>query len=216
MKILNLYAGIGGNRKLWGDQHEITAVEQNEEIAAIYAHFFPEDKIIIGDAHKYLLTNFKSYDFIWSSPPCQTHSSVRQNIGVKCQGLAPQYPSMKLYEEILFLKYNFKGLYVVENVRPYYRPLMAAQQIQRHLFWANFSISSRLSFEKDAIRGATIDDLQKHHGFDLISFQLKNKRQALRNCIYPPLGRHIFDAALIKAKQKPILSSSAPQLLLFN
>lgn len=24
MKILNLYAGIGGNRKLWGDEHEIT------------------------------------------------------------------------------------------------------------------------------------------------------------------------------------------------
>lgn len=29
MKILNLYAGIGGNRKLWtpnGDEHDITAV----------------------------------------------------------------------------------------------------------------------------------------------------------------------------------------------
>jgi DNA (cytosine-5)-methyltransferase 1 len=29
MRILNLYAGIGGNRKLWGDDHEITAVELN-------------------------------------------------------------------------------------------------------------------------------------------------------------------------------------------
>ena len=27
MKILNLYAGIGGNRKLWGDEHEVVAVE---------------------------------------------------------------------------------------------------------------------------------------------------------------------------------------------
>lgn len=35
MKILNLYAGIGGNRKKWGDDHEITAVELDEEIAAI-------------------------------------------------------------------------------------------------------------------------------------------------------------------------------------
>jgi len=25
MKILNLYAGIGGNRKLWGNDHEITS-----------------------------------------------------------------------------------------------------------------------------------------------------------------------------------------------
>jgi hypothetical protein len=31
MKILNLYAGIGGNRKLWGDEHEIVAVENNKD-----------------------------------------------------------------------------------------------------------------------------------------------------------------------------------------
>ena len=36
MKILNLYAGIGGNRTLWGDKHEVTAVEINAEIAGIY------------------------------------------------------------------------------------------------------------------------------------------------------------------------------------
>lgn len=35
MKILNLYAGIGGNRKLWGNEHEITAVELDPDIAAI-------------------------------------------------------------------------------------------------------------------------------------------------------------------------------------
>lgn len=35
MKILNLYAGIGGNRKLWGDDHEITAVEIESKIASI-------------------------------------------------------------------------------------------------------------------------------------------------------------------------------------
>ena len=35
MKVLNLYAGIGGNRKLWTDV-EVTAIENNESIAAIY------------------------------------------------------------------------------------------------------------------------------------------------------------------------------------
>ena len=35
-KILNLYAGIGGNRKLWGDEHEITAVEYDEATADVY------------------------------------------------------------------------------------------------------------------------------------------------------------------------------------
>ena len=32
MKILNLYCGIGGNRRLWGNDHEVTAVENNEKI----------------------------------------------------------------------------------------------------------------------------------------------------------------------------------------
>ena len=40
MKILNLYAGIGGNRKLWGNEHEITAVEINPKIAEAYKTFF--------------------------------------------------------------------------------------------------------------------------------------------------------------------------------
>ena len=43
MRILNLYAGIGGNRKLWGDEHEVTAVEYDSEIAGIYQDFFPND-----------------------------------------------------------------------------------------------------------------------------------------------------------------------------
>ena len=36
MKILNLYCGIGGNRKLWSGDHEITAVEIDENIAPDY------------------------------------------------------------------------------------------------------------------------------------------------------------------------------------
>ena len=52
MKILNLYCGIGGNRKNWGNEHEITAVENNPKIAKIYQDFFPEDKVIVADAHQ--------------------------------------------------------------------------------------------------------------------------------------------------------------------
>src|SRR3990167_10912789 len=78
VKILNLYAGIGGNRRLWGDKHEITAIEYKPEIAKIYQDFFPNDKVIVADAHQYLLENFWKYDFIWSSPPCQTHSIMNK------------------------------------------------------------------------------------------------------------------------------------------
>ena len=78
MKILNLYSGIGGNRKLWGDKHEIIAVENVKEIADVYQDFFPNDKVIVADAHKYLVEHYSEYDFIWSSPPCPTHT--RMNI----------------------------------------------------------------------------------------------------------------------------------------
>ena len=113
MKILNLYAGIGGNRKLWGDEHEVVAVENNKEIAEVYANNFPKDTVIVADAHKYLLDVIKEniFDFIWSSPPCPSHSSFRQNIGVRFRNVKPIYPDLKLYEEILLLKYNFNKIY---------------------------------------------------------------------------------------------------------
>ena len=62
MKILNLYAGIGGNRKLWGDDHEITAVEYDQATAEVYTTYFPNDTVIVADAHDYLLNNYKYFD----------------------------------------------------------------------------------------------------------------------------------------------------------
>ena len=99
MKILNLYAGIGGNRKLWGDDHEITAVEYNQEIAMIYADHFPTDTVVVADAHEYLLQHYREFDFIWSSVPCTTHS--RSNLFLNAQGIE-RYPDMKLWQEIIF------------------------------------------------------------------------------------------------------------------
>ena len=66
MKILNLYCGIGGNRKLWnGQEHEIVAIELNPEIAKIYQDVFHNDKVIVTDENEYLLEHFKEFDFIW-------------------------------------------------------------------------------------------------------------------------------------------------------
>jgi DNA (cytosine-5)-methyltransferase 1 len=192
MKILNLYAGIGGNRKLWGDEHEITAVENDEKIAQIYKDFFSNDKVVIADAHQYLLDHHKEFDFIWSSPPCQSHSSFRQNICVRYRGTKPVYPDMSLYQEILFLKYNFEGKWLVENVKPYYKSLIESSAVlQRHNFWSNFEIPLK-EFEKDNIRKAQIPDLQKKYGFDLSGYKISNKRQILRNCVEPELGKHVL------------------------
>lgn len=76
-KVLNLYAGIGGNRKLWEDV-SVVAIEINPEVAKIYHDFFPDDVVIVADAHQFLLDNFAFYDFIWSSPPCISHSDIRR------------------------------------------------------------------------------------------------------------------------------------------
>ena len=191
MKVLNLYAGIGGNRKLWPCEN-VTAVEFNPQIAAVYRKFFPKDTVIVGDAHEYLKNHCSEYDFIWASPPCQSHSSFRQNICVRYRGTKPEYPDMRLYQEILFLRHNYNGFFVIENVKPYYTPLVKPDCIlQRHLFWSNVTISEKI-FRKDVIRRAQIPQLQEQHGFDLTGISVKNKRQVLRNCVYPEVGLHIW------------------------
>lgn len=195
---MNLYAGIGGNRKLWGDEHDVVAVEKDPSIAAIYKEHFPNDTVVVGDAHEYLRNHFKEFDFIWTSPPCQSHSSFRQNICVRFRGTDPKFPDMTLYEEILFLMYNAKCKWVVENVKPYYKPLIKGHLIQRHLFWSNFEITD-IKVEKDNIRKAQIPDLQLKYGFDLSKYKLPNKRQVLRNCVEPKLGKHILDLVNKKA-----------------
>ena len=125
-KILNLYAGIGGNRKLWNDANfEITAIEYDQATADVYSRYFPKDIVIVTDAHKFLLENYMNYDFIWSSPPCPTHSDIRR-CGVHAGQYEALYPNMELYQEIILLM-NFapkKAKFIVENVVPYYEPLI--------------------------------------------------------------------------------------------
>lgn len=209
MKILNLYAGIGGNRKLWGDEHEITAVEWKDDIASVYRHFFPKDKVIVGDAHAYLLKHFSEFDFIWSSPPCPTHSVTSHFL--KGQGIY-RYPDMKLWQEIIFLGTFFKGKYCVENVKSYYQPFLSPQEVGRHYFWANFYIStlavdyaqigtmnrqaSKETQRRAIIREVQIPELTDLNGLDLTGIKLSNKRQVLRNCVLPEVGRHILNCAV--------------------
>ena len=195
MKILNLYSGLGGNRKLWGNEHLVTAVEFDPQIAAIYQDQYPNDEVIVRDAHEFLLKNYKDYDFIWSSPPCPTHSSFRFNIQVRYRGTTAEYPDMRLYQEIIFLKHHFDGQWVVENVKPYYQPLIDPTFIlQRHYFWSNFNVTNK-EFQSDNIRGAQIPDLQALHGIDLTNYKIPEKRKLLRNCVYPPVGLHILNEA---------------------
>jgi len=197
LKVLNLYAGIGGNRKLWSGDIEVTAVEINPEIAAIYQDFFPDDKIVIGDAHAYLLEHYKEFDFIWSSPPCPTHSDIRR-CGVHAGRYEAKYPDMMLYEEIIFLKHFSKCSWVVENVKPYYNLLIPAKLIQRHLFWSNLNIP--FFDESDNRRHSDIVGTEEVYGFSIKNFKVDNKRKIMRNMVNPKIGLHILNCVLKKNK----------------
>ena len=194
MKIANLYAGIGGNRKLWGDKHEITAVEIVPEIAQIYRDLYPNDNIIIGDAHEFLRKNFKDFDFIWASPPCPTHSRLQF---MQRTSIDRKYPDMTLYQEIILLKTFFKGKWVIENVKPYYSPLISPTfTMDRHYFWSSdFIMTAQFNNDKSYtdIRNDS-SELEKELGFDLSKYRGTTEiRKVLRNCVRPEVGLYIFE-----------------------
>ena len=190
MKILNLYAGIGGNRKFWGDEHDITAVENEQYIADVYAALYPNDTVVVADAHQYLLDHYKEFDFIWSSPPCPTHSRMRLSL-VKSK---PVYPDMKLYEEILFLKHFYKGIWVAENVTPYYEPLTKPTAIiDRHYVWSSHPLNN-VNFPREysgRITDQSKETLAGAYGITLPQ-GTKNQRKLLRNAVDPKFGAYIF------------------------
>tara|TARA_R100000655_G_scaffold36432_3_gene70725 strand:+ start:1956 stop:2603 length:648 start_codon:yes stop_codon:yes gene_type:complete len=201
MKILNLYACLGGNRYKWNevkDDIEVTAVEIDKELAHLYQERFPNDKVIVADAHQYLLDHYKEYDFIWSSPPCPSHSRVRMSAKTKATFI-PLYPDLKLYEEIIFLKHYFKGKYVVENVIPYYKPLIPAKKRGRHLYWTNFNLPNDLKARKlGGILCEMRDEhkrLQEFHDIK-VKRDVGIKRTVLRNLVDYEAGKTIFETML--------------------
>ena len=191
MRILNLFAGIGGNRTLWGDSHDITAVEFDPAIAAIYQQRFPTDMVVVGDAYEYLEQHFDEFEFIWASPPCTTHSKLNlfaQNI---------RLPDLRVYSIIIFLDRWHKGKWAVENVKPYYQPLIPiTRDLGRHFFWANFYIPAhRFPQPQGTLKDLALPKLKDWHG---ITEDVT--RQQLRNCVDCRSGKFILDRA-IKPKQ---------------
>ena len=207
MKILNLYACLGGNRYKWDEvaDVDVTAVELDAELARLYQERFPNDKVIVADAHQYLLDHYQEYDFIWSSPPCPTHSRMRKtNTGEGERKSKATYSDMKLYEEILLLHHFYKGKYCVENVIPYYEPLIPAKKRGRHLYWTNFNLPNNLGDRKaDNFIKETKDfriNLSKFHDINYNIYKVYNGKQdvlkILRNLVDYEAGKKILETAL--------------------
>ena len=212
MKILNLYACLGGNRYKWdevakeaGIEIEVTAVELDEVAAKLYHERFPNDIVIVADAHQYLLDHFKEFDFIWSSPPCPSHSRARF---ARRNTTTPIYADLKLYEEVLFLENYFDGKYVVENVIPYYEPLIQAQKRGRHLYWTNFALPNEINERKVLIgsnkKSAKTNEVNHEfkalcdfHDYDFTKYKGKQRVDKMaRNLVDYEAGRTILETAL--------------------
>ena len=203
MKILNLYACLGGNRYKWNEVKEdieVTAIELDPEAARLYQERFPNDTVIVADAHQYLLDHYKEFDFIWSSPPCPTHSRARfwnsSNYETTTQGV---YPDMNLYQEILFLQHYFKGKYVIENVIPYYEPLILAKKRGRHLYWTNFNLPNDLKDRRFAISSAKqeLKGLCEFHKYDFTKYKGEQPMLKMaRNLVDYEAGKTIFETML--------------------
>ena len=201
IKVLNLYACLGGNRYKW-ENCEVTAVELDVELARLYQERFPNDKVIVADAHQYLLDHYKEFDFIWSSPPCPSHSRARF-WGFGKNGKKPIYPDMTLYQEIIFLEYHFQGKYVVENVIPYYEPLIPAQERDRHLYWTNFklpnNVNGRVKHFGDSKNGATesLESWSEFHDYDFSKYKGEQLLLKIaRNLVDYEAGLTIYNTAM--------------------
>lgn len=213
MKVLNLYACLGGNRYKWDEVAEeanigmkVTAVELDLELAKLYQERYPNDTVVVADAHEYLLDHYKEFDFIWSSPPCPTHSRMRKtNTGEGERKSKATYPDMKLYQEILLLEHFFKGKYCVENVIPFYDPLIPAKKRDRHLYWTNFNLPNNLG-ERKILGGLLTNDMEtlcKFHNYNFKKYK-GNQRigKIARNLVDYEAGRTIFETYLgIERKQ---------------
>ena len=200
MKVLNLFAGLGGNRKYWDDvarekgvSIEVTAVEFDPEIAKAYAKRYPNDKIIVGDAWDYVAKNYLDFDFIWASPPCQTHSRLNIPNNIR-NDRTKRLPDFRLYELIVYLKFFYRSGFVIENVKPYYEPLIKpTAEIGRHYFWANFDLFFLSNNKFRIIKKVKIGDFKD---LDLNEFNITNKRQAIRNEVDYEIGKKIFERYL--------------------
>lgn len=208
MKILNLYACLGGNRYKWNEVKsdiEVTAVELDPELARLYQERFPDDTVIVTDAHQYLLDHYKEFDFIWSSPPCPTHSKLAISMKNK-DNYKKNYPDMKLYQEILFLKHYFNGKYVVENVIPYYEPLISAKKRGRHLYWTNFNLPNKIGRNNvDNFSKTDIESLSNYHDYNFRKYKGKQSiGKVARNLVDYEAGKTIFETMLGIVQQNDV------------
>ncbi|MDR1361384.1 MAG: DNA cytosine methyltransferase [Rickettsiales bacterium] len=220
--MLVLFAGIGGwCEKLDLSGWDVVSIENDPAIAECYADRYPNHTVIVGDAMAYLRDNWKTYqgkeNIIQASPPCQTHSRLRYQLGVRnkknSKAKEHEFIDPMLIQLLIFmmtLPSNNPPTWIIENVNPYYdrfvrfAPLFL-RKIGRHYVWTNADIpllippppkSNKISPNRGIknIDYYSIKRVKDDTGFDLSNWpKIKNKRQVLRNMFEPELSEYLFN-----------------------
>jgi len=199
VRVLNAYAGIGGNRHLWPDNWEVTAVELDERIAAVYARRYPADTVIVDDAHAYVLEHAAEFAAVWTSPPCPTHSRFAK-VNASRYGKKLE-PDPRLMAEVAHLS-SIDVAYVVENVHTYYRPAILPDLVtDRHYYWMSTPPLMLAPVERTIIGtwegySTSADDLADAYGLPRLErSSVPNRVRAMRNAVVPLEGLQIAEAS---------------------
>ncbi len=198
LRVLNAYAGIGGNRHLWPAEWHVTAVEIDPRVAAEYARRYPNDTVLVEDAHAHVMERAHEYDARWVSPPCPTHSRLALNVARR-KGAEPA-PDPRLWDEIEHLR-ALGGRYVVENVHTYYEPPIAPDVVtERHYYWTStppLTLTPMGVLPVSGRRvGLTADAIAESYGLPpLPAGSVADRRKAMRNAVVPHEGYEIAMAA---------------------
>lgn len=196
LRVMNGYAGIGGNRHLWPAEWQVTAVEWDARIAAEYARRFPQDTVIVGDAHAFVMDHAAEFDACWVSPPCPTHSTLAPSVAARLG--RELKPDPRLWEEIAFLQ-SLGGRYVVENVHTYYTPPIPPDVVtERHYYWVSAQPDHLLTPQPTRVISprSTADLIADTYGLPrLPKGAVKDPRGTMRNAVQPVEGLEIAMAA---------------------
>jgi len=219
IKILDLFCGLGGVAKGFQSylrqrniKFEYYAIDVDGRILLAHKILNPDSIVIRRDAYSFTDDELKQYDFIWASPPCETHSNLnlynRKNLETF------KKPDMRLWK-LISRFYSLGKPFVVENVKPYYGALIKpTARVGRHFLWSNLHIKD---IDFDGVKFMDIkDDVDKlmefHEVPKKVKFVLKYSklRDALRDMMYWKLAYSVAEQVIPQVVGKKIIQTILP------
>jgi len=208
VRVLDLYAGLGGTdkgiRKVAAEKNiklDYYAIEIDPAVCQAHKKNHLESNVICADVKDWL-DKVTDFDFVWASPPCQTHSI--NNYSNKAIGYKTKPVDWSLWHVIDILQRAETIPFVVENVKIWYNePFKHNFKLDRHYFWTNLQLVPFDYHKKPAKEWChiSVKDWQEYHQLEPAT--TGDKRQQLRNCVHWSIAAGIFEQFL--EPRSPIL-----------